>query len=78
MFQKFDEVCTKVLKNAKIEMQKLKHPFVGTEHLMLSILSNKDLELTKKLNDYNIFYDNFKEELLNIINYGNSLNSYFI
>ena len=78
MFQKFDEVCTKVLKNAKIEMQKLKHPFVGTEHLMLSILSNKDLELTKKLNDYNIFYDNFKEELLNIIGYGNSLNSYFI
>lgn len=78
MFQKFDEVCTKVLKNAKIEMQKLKHPFVGTEHLMLSILSNKDLELTKKLNDYNIFCDNFKEELLNIIGYGNSLNSYFI
>ena len=43
MFQRFDEESRKVLKKAKIEMQDMKHPFVGTEHFMLSILKNKDL-----------------------------------
>ena len=78
MFQKFDEDTKKVLKMAKYEMQKLKHSFVGSEHLLLSILSNKDLDLTIRLNSYNINYENFKETLINLIGVGNSLNSYFI
>lgn len=78
MFQKFDEDTKKVLKMAKYEMQELKHSFVGSEHLLLSILSNKDLDLTIRLNSYNINYENFKETLINLIGVGNSLNSYFI
>ena len=78
MFQRFDEDSKKVLKKAKLEMQELKHPFVGSEHLLLSILKNKDLKITNKLNEYNINYQNFKDELINIIGIGNSLNNYFI
>lgn len=78
MFQRFDEESRKILKKAKQEMQGLKHPFVGTEHLLLSILSNKNLKITKKLNEYGIFYENFKEELIATVGIGNSLNSYFI
>ncbi len=78
MFQKFDEECKKILKKAKLEMQQLKHPFVGTEHLLLSILSNKDLKITLKLNEYGVNYDKFREELIATIGIGNSLNSYFI
>ncbi len=78
MFQKFDEDTKKVLKMAKYEMQELKHSFVGSEHLLLSILSNKDLDLTIRLNSYNINYENFKNKLIQIIGLGNSLNSYFI
>ena len=78
MFQRFDEESRKVLKKAKIEMQDMKHPFVGTEHFMLSILKNKDLNLTMKLNEYNVYYDNFKEKLIKLIGIGNSLNNCFI
>ncbi len=78
MFQKFDEETRKILKKAKLEMQELKHPFVGTEHLLLSILSFKDLKITKKLNEYGVNYSNFKQELISTIGIGNSLNSYFI
>ena len=78
MFQRFDEECKKVLKKAKLEMQELKHPFVGSEHLILSILSFQNLKITEKLNEYNVTYSVFKEELINTIGIGNSLNSYFI
>ena len=70
--------CKKVLKKAKLEMQELKHPFVGSEHLILSILSFQNLKITEKLNEYNVTYSVFKEELINTIGIGNSLNSYFI
>ena len=78
MFQRFDEECKKVLKKAKLEMQDMKHPFVGSEHLLLSILSFNNLKVSEKLKEYNIFYDNFKKELIETIGIGNSLNSYFI
>ena len=39
MFSKFSEDAQKVLMDAKKEMQKLKHPYVGSEHLLLAILS---------------------------------------
>ena len=76
MFQKFDEELQKILKKAKLEMQELRHPFVGTEHLI--ILKCKNNKLTIKLNENKVFYENFKEELINLVGYGNSLNSYFI
>ena len=78
MFQRFDEESKKILKKAKLEMQELKHPFVGTEHLLLSILKFQELKITKKLNEEGITYNIFKEELINTIGIGNSLNSYFI
>ena len=35
MFSKFNEEAQKVLHSSKKEMQKLKHPYVGSEHLLL-------------------------------------------
>ena len=74
----FSEDSRKILKKAKYEMQQLKHPFIGSEHLILSILSFKDLDITIKLKEYHLTYDNFKQELLNVIGIGTSFNSYFI
>ena len=45
----FDEDSQKILVDAKKEMYNLKHPYVGSEHLLLAILKNKDLEITKFL-----------------------------
>ena len=77
MFIKFSEEAQKILKNAKIEMKKLKHPFVGSEHLVLSILNSKN-NLVKKLNEYGLYYQNFYDELIKIIGIGTSKNEYLI
>ena len=62
MFIKFSEEAQKILKNAKLEMQKLKHPFIGSEHVLLSIL-NSNNDICKKLGEYGINYHLFQEEL---------------
>ena len=51
MFSKFDEASQKVLVLAKKEMMDLCHPYVGTEHLVLSILKN-DNSVSKKLKTF--------------------------
>ena len=78
MFSKFSEEAQKVLLNAKKEMSALKHPYVGSEHLLLAILSNKDEEVTLKLQEYNINYDIFKKEVLKVIGKGNISNNWFL
>ena len=47
MFSRFSEEAQKVLLGAKKEMKDLKHPYVSSEHLVLSILKN-GCDLNKK------------------------------
>lgn len=77
MFSKFSEEAQKVLLNAKKEMQELKHPYVGSEHLFLSLLKC-DSELSKKLNDFGITYNKFKDKLIELIGYGTEKNDWFL
>ena len=74
----FDEDSQKILVDAKKEMYNLKHPYVGSEHLLLAILKNKDLEITKFLNDYDINYEIFKKELIRVIGVGSKCNEWFL
>ena len=74
----FDEDAQKLIINAKKEMYELKHPYVGSEHLLLAILHNEDLEITKKLNAYNVNYNNFRNELIKIIGCGSKENDWFL
>ena len=78
MFSKFSEEAQKALVLAKKEMQLLKHPYVGSEHLLLSILSMDYLPLTKRLNQYGITYKQFKEELIKIVGIGKESNDWFL
>ncbi len=78
MFSKFSEEAQKVLMDAKREMQKLKHPYVGSEHLLLAILNQKDLSVTKKLESYGINYKKFREELIQIVGVGKTANQWFL
>ncbi len=78
MFSRFSEEAQKALILAKKEMNNLRHPYVGSEHLFLAILSMKDLELTKTLASYNITYEVFKKELIKIIGVGKEANEWFL
>lgn len=77
MFSKFDEEAQKVMIEAKKEMQSLKHPYVGSEHLMLAILK-EDNELSKKLKTFGINYKNFKTQIIEIIGIGSKESDYFL
>lgn len=78
MFSKFDEEAQKVLLMAKKEMTELRHPYVGSEHLLLSILHNTDLQVTKLLGEYGINYDGYRKEIIKIIGIGKSTNNWFL
>lgn len=69
MLSNFDEPVRKILLNAQIEMKELKHPYIGSEHLLLAILKNKN-EVSNRLLDYNLNYNNFKKELIDIVGVG--------
>ena len=78
MFSKFDEESQKVLLMAKKEMTELRHPYVGSEHLLLSILHNVELQVTKLLIEFGINYDNYKNEIIKVIGIGKSTNNWFL
>jgi len=77
VFSKFDETSQKVLVLAKKEMMDLCHPYVGTEHLVLSILKN-DNSVSKKLKTFNLDYDKFKSEIIKIIGKGSKKSEWFL
>ena len=77
MFSNFKEDARNIIVNAKIEMSKLKHPYVGSEHLLLAILKDHN-NVSQKLKDYGLTYDKFKTELINIVGIGSEESKLFL
>ena len=77
MISSFNEEAEEILIKAKLEMLELKHPYIGTEHLVLAILHTKN-ELTEKLEKYNLNYTKFKKEIINIIGIGSKKSNFFL
>lgn len=61
----YNSETNKILKVAEKEMLSCHHPYVGTEHLLLSLLKNKNI--SKICYKYNLNYYNYKKNLLKII-----------
>lgn len=59
----------KILTSAEKEMFNLNHPYVGSEHLILALLKINDIK--EICEPYNLTYEIFKEELINIIGLSN-------
>ena len=77
MISNFDENAQEIMIKAKLEMLELRHPYVGTEHLVLAILHSNN-EITQKLIKYNLTYNRFKKEILNIIGKGSKKSEFFL
>ena len=78
MFSKFSEDAQKALILARKEMRILKHPYVGSEHLLLAILSMKELKVTNHLKLLGLTYDKFKDELIRVVGIGKTTNDWFL
>ena len=57
----------KILKITYLEAKIFKSPIIGTEHLLFSILKDKDNVATKSLHEFNIDYEVAKEEFENLL-----------
>ena len=77
MFGNFEEDARKVLVNAKKEMYELKHPYVSSEHLLLSILNGKN-DVSEKLKKYDLNYQIFKNEIVNVLGVGSKPSEWFL
>ena len=77
MFSKYSEDAQKVLLNAKKEMKDLRHAYIGSEHLLLSLLKlNKDF--IKKMKEYGVSYSSFKDRLVDLVGVGDEENDWFL
>lgn len=77
MFSKFSEDAQRCLILAKDEMMKLNHPYVGSEHLLLAILSYKNV-VSNRLNKYHVTYERFRDEVIDVIGKGNIRSKWFL
>ncbi len=77
MLGNFKEEARKVLLNAEKEMIELKHPYVGSEHLLLAILKNEN-NVSKKLKEYGLDYKIFKNEIINVVGYGSTKSEWLL
>ncbi len=77
MFNSFDDDARKILIMSKEEMKKLKHPYVGSEHLLLSILKNSN-DISRKLKEYDLTYQKLRDELIDIVGIGSSESDCFL
>ena len=73
----FNDEAQFILLKAKNEMMNLNHPYIGTEHLLLSILKSKNT-LSKRLEDYGITYELFRKEILKVIGTGSKKTDFFL
>ncbi len=69
MFENYGIRITTLFKKAEEFKKKLKHPYVGSEHLLLAILDS-DNEVSNKLKTYGVTFTLFYEELVRVV--GNS------
>ena len=77
MFNNYTEEARKILIRAKVEMSDLNHSYVGSEHLMLAILKNKN-DITDKMKEYCLDYDKFKSQIIKLVGVGKKKCEYFL
>jgi ATP-dependent Clp protease ATP-binding subunit ClpC len=58
-----------ILRGAYAISSQFKHVYIGTEHIILAILQQKQLQVTKSLEKSGLTYDFFKENLMNFATY---------
>ena len=78
MFSKFSEEARKVLIQMQKEMASLKHPYIGSEHLLLAILKYGNPFDIERLKNYGITYDDFRNELIKVVGTGKISNDFYL
>lgn len=70
MFDNYGIEVAEIFKKAENFRKLLKHPYVGSEHLLLSILDSEN-EVSKCLKTYGLTKERFKNELIKVVGKSN-------
>ena len=62
-YQRFSEKARRVLSNAQLEAQRLKQDYIGTEHILLSIIIETTSTANQILSNIGIDLDNLKTDI---------------
>ena len=66
MYNNYSLEVKRIFKDAEKIAIDLNHPYIGTEHLLLSLINNDD-KIKKTLLKYDLTYDDFLDELLLVV-----------
>lgn len=69
MFNNFSEETKKVITVAKKEMLELKHPYLGSEHIMLGILKTSN-DVSNALKNINLDYNKYRKAVIDLVGLG--------
>mgnify|MGYP005784006261 FL=1 len=77
MFDKYSLEISKIFKCAEEEMLSLHHPYVGSVHLLLSLLKNSTTisNIAKK---YDLTYESFRKELILVVGSSSKKSTYIL
>ena len=64
-FEKFSEKARRVLSNAQLEAQRLNQDYIGTEHILLGIITETTSTANQILSNIGIGLDNLKTDIEN-------------
>lgn len=70
MFDNYGIEIAQIFKKAEKLRKILRHPYVGSEHLLLALLDSDNI-VSRKLKLYGLTYEIFKSELINIVGKSN-------
>lgn len=76
MFVNFSEEVQHILKQAQMQRDELNHPYIGSEHLFLSILKEDKLNEVFKRN--NVTYERFKNKLISLVGIGSKKSEFVL
>ncbi len=70
MFDNYGIEIAQIFKKAEELRRSLKHPYVGSEHLLLALLKEEN-DVSKKLKTHGLTYKIFENELINVVGKSN-------
>jgi len=71
MFGRFTERAQKAILLAQEEAKKLRHNYVGTEHILLGLLAESEGIAAKALNQAGVTLESARDEVVRIVGEGN-------
>ncbi len=77
MFENFGKEGCNILQDAENEMLELYHPYVGSEHLLLSLLKN-DEYTSRVFAKYGVSYQSFRNELISVVGGASKKSEYIL